>query len=209
MATAQRGVVIWKRTPAGQAELKGNSGARLSASAQNLLMILDGVKTEEMLLRNLVGVTTRRLSEPRSTRAHRARRCDRCFVEHRGRNKTSNVDQRSGGSRPRQAICGCSGECHQDASRARGLSTSQCVRERRHDRRVARGGSHGHRIDSTAQGSRGGRRRSPAIGAIGYELRPVTASRSSPSTTLSADGRCAQRSSWSGLPRMTASYSWH
>ena len=57
MATAQRGVVIWKRTPAGQAELKGNSGARLSASAQNLLMILDGVKTEEMLLRNLVGVT--------------------------------------------------------------------------------------------------------------------------------------------------------
>ena len=49
--------MIWKRTPAGQAELKGNSGARLSASAQNLLMILDGVKTEEMLLRNLVGVT--------------------------------------------------------------------------------------------------------------------------------------------------------
>ena len=50
-------VVIWKRTSAGQAELKRSPDSGLRAAAQNLLMILDGVKTEEMLLRNLVGVT--------------------------------------------------------------------------------------------------------------------------------------------------------
>lgn len=49
--------VIWKRTSAGKAELKLGHGSGLRAAAQNLLMILDGVKTEEMLLRNLVGVT--------------------------------------------------------------------------------------------------------------------------------------------------------
>jgi len=48
--------VIWKRTPAGQAELKTHA-AGLRAAAQNLLMVLDGAKTEEMLLANLVGIT--------------------------------------------------------------------------------------------------------------------------------------------------------
>jgi len=48
--------VIWKRTPAGEAELKTHA-AGLRAAAQNVLMILDGVKTEQMLLANLAGVT--------------------------------------------------------------------------------------------------------------------------------------------------------
>jgi hypothetical protein len=48
--------VIWRRTPAGEAELKTHA-AGLRAAAQNVLMILDGVKTEQMLLTNLAGVT--------------------------------------------------------------------------------------------------------------------------------------------------------
>ena len=48
--------MIWKRTPAGEAELKTHA-AGLRAAAQNVLMILDGVKTEQMLLTNLAGVT--------------------------------------------------------------------------------------------------------------------------------------------------------
>lgn len=48
--------MIWTRTPAGQAELKTHA-AGLRAAAQNVLMVLDGMKTEEMLLANLVGVT--------------------------------------------------------------------------------------------------------------------------------------------------------
>ena len=48
--------MIWRRTPAGDAELKTHA-AGLRAAAQNVLMILDGVKTEQMLLTNLAGVT--------------------------------------------------------------------------------------------------------------------------------------------------------
>ncbi len=46
--------MIWKKTPLGVAELK-NRAMRIDPAARSLLLMLDGVKTQELLLAHMLG----------------------------------------------------------------------------------------------------------------------------------------------------------
>ena len=49
--------MIWVKTDAGRAEMQSRALVKERAR-RNLLLLIDGVKTEEMLLANLAGITS-------------------------------------------------------------------------------------------------------------------------------------------------------